>query len=364
MRRRNPPQPGRKLGMPLTAWPQTDQHAWRAAFEPADPFDDRVDHSHLRQPTRDKHIATYARWLRWLQDHHPDAMALPAAQRTTEDAVIAYLTALNEEISPKAVADYAAGLRSALKIIDPATDWEWLKPFIGRLQRRAQDAPKVRRPFVPIGELYAYGIELMRMAEADPDLMPIDAAVLFRDGLSIAFLAARPLRMLNMMNLEIGPNLRKTHDGFAVDVPHTKTHVALAFPLPETLVPFMTSYLARHRPFLAAGPYGVDAGYPEHAKFLWLAVSGAQFPRDSFADMITHRVQERFQLRLTPHDFRRCAATSIAEYAPEEYHIIRAILGHSTSATADKYYIKAKGIDASRKVQGAIIKRRNALKDR
>jgi integrase len=71
--------------------------------------------------------------------------------------------------------------------------------------------------------------------------------------------------------------------------------------------------------------------------------------------------RHRFQQRLTPHDFRRCAATTIAEYKPEEYHIIRAILGHSTGATADKHFVKAKATHAARAVQAAVIHRRKAL---
>src|SRR6185312_1279122 len=195
MRIRHAPQPGRGLGMPIEAWPAADQQAWHAAFVPRDPFDDRADVSQMREATRTKIAVAYARWLCWLQDHHPDSLALPAAQRVTEAAVIAYLTALMAEISARGAAHYAACLRSALTIVAPDADWSWLMPIVGRLHRRAQAAPKARRPFVPTTELFVYGVDLMRAAEAAPDANPIDRAVAFRDGLMLAFLAARPLRL-------------------------------------------------------------------------------------------------------------------------------------------------------------------------
>ena len=64
-------------------------------------------------------------------------------------------------------------------------------------------------------------------------------------------------------------------------------------------------------------------------------------PIASFEDMIS-RTPCSAQQRLTPHDFRHCVATSIAQFDPEQIDIIRIILGHTTMATADKHYIHAK----------------------
>lgn len=363
MRKRNPAQPGRRLGMPVESWPPGDQTAWRAAFKAKSPFGAQAKGAKLRHPTRAAIATCYARWLLWLQVRHPEAFFLPIKERTSEERVTNYLNDLSEEITARALTNYAARLSSALKLIAPEHDWAWFDPIIRRLERLAKSARSSRWPFIPTNQLSAYGLELMKAADNDHDLSDDRRAEQFRDGLMIAFLAARPLRRKNMIELEIGAHLKEIGDGFNVTLPPEimKNHTALEFPLPDALVPFMQRYLTLYRPVLSVGPGGVAAGHPEHATSLWLARSGRRFPSDSFADMITARIQSRFGQRLTPHDFRRCAATTIAQNNPEEYLIIRVILGHSTIAMAEKYYIHAKGIEAAHLFQAMLTDKRKTL---
>lgn len=345
--------------MPIEAWPVTDRTAWHAAVKPKDPFDKRPDSSSLRPATRDKLATSYARWLCWLRDHRPDRLERPAEERLTEEAILAYLTALRGETSRRTgqplawrtVANYAASLQTVLRVIAPAADWTWLTPIIRRVQRLAEATPDTRRPFIHTRDLFAYGLGLMAEAIADPARPDVQRAEQVRDGVMIAFLAARPLRLKNMTALEIGRHLTALPDGFTVSLTaaETKGHNPIEFALPEALIQPMTLYLTQYRPLLAAGPYGVAAGYPEHAPFVWLARSGAMFPPDSFAAMISQRTTDRFRLTLTPHDFRRCAATTIAENNPADYRIIRIILGHTTIKMAEKHYIKAKSNQAARR---------------
>ncbi len=93
----------------------------------------------------------------------------------------------------------------------------------------------------------------------------------------------------------------------------------------------------------------------DQPKSLWLARNGRRLPADTFADMIARRTSKHFGVRLTPHRFRHCAATAIAEDNLEEFHIIRIILGHATSATAQKHYIEARNRQAFRKAQDNMI---------
>jgi integrase len=77
--------------------------------------------------------------------------------------------------------------------------------------------------------------------------------------------------------------------------------------------------------------------------------------------MITSRTLARFAVRLSPHEFRHCAATSIAEFNPKDFHIIRMILGHTGSAMAEQYYIRAKGLEAVRTYQKVVTRKRKEL---
>ena len=132
----------------------------------------------------------------------------------------------------------------------------------------------------------------------------------------------------------------------------------LKFPLPANLSPYMARYLADHRPVLAAGPYGAAAGHPEQERYLWLARSGAQLPPDTFEHVLALRTAEQFDVRLTPYDFRHCAATTIDKNAPEDFHIIRIILGHTKTAIAEEHYVHAKRNESARLLQSTVSKMR------
>ncbi len=368
MRTINPTTPGARLGMPFNAWPQSDQLDWAAAFAPPQLLDDRPNGFGLRPPTRTALETCYARWLVYLKATEPGALALPPAARATRERVPAYAQLLLQQLSVLSVYGYLVRLKRALELLAPDSDWSWMDPMLRKLNKRARLAGHTRpRPIVSPKNLFAYGIKLMKQAEAAAPPVDVRADVargddqvlraeLYRDGLAIALLAARPLRLKNMLGLEIGTNFLPTGTGYAVDLnaEETKTHAPLAFPVPVKLVSSIRRYLDTHRPVLA-GPHGVAAGDMEQANMLWLARSGRCLPADSFADMIARRTNKHFGVRLTPHRFRHCAATSIAEHNPEDFHIIRVILGHTTGATAQKHYIEARNRQAFRLAQDNII---------
>jgi integrase len=363
MRVIHPTKAGQRLGMPVAAWPEHDQAAWQAAFQPTRLLRGRPHGGKLRPPTRTALENAYARGLLWVKTHFPDELALPLGARATEDRVISYLETVAEEVAPITAVSYAERLKRALGLLAFEDDWFWFDPLIRELRQQVKAAPSARRPFVPTDQLFAFGVEIMRAAEADATLSDVAQAETHRDGLMIAFLAARPLRLKNMTQLAKGTQLTATKDGYDIALAggDMKAKAPLEFALPQELVAPMTRYLAHYRKVLSAGPHGAAAGYPDQEKFVWLARSGAMFPQDTFATMIAERMRERFGIEFRPHDFRRCAATTIAETNPEDYHIIRIILGHSTMATAERHYIHAKGREAVRRYQAVVDKTRKTL---
>ena len=83
--------------------------------------------------------------------------------------------------------------------------------------------------------------------------------------------------------------------------------------------------------------------------------------------MLDHHVSKRIVkvterilgTKISPHLFRHCAATSIAELSPEFARIIRPLLAHATIMTSERYYNRASVLEASRR-HGATIQQ---LKD-
>ena len=57
---------------------------------------------------------------------------------------------------------------------------------------------------------------------------------------------------------------------------------------------------------------------------------------------------------ISPHLFRHCAATSIAETSPEMTRIIRPLLAHTRNTTGERYYNRASVLQASRRHSDAI----------
>ncbi len=364
MRTRHPANPGAALGMSLAAWPAADRAAWETAFRPVSGSRFRGSGgTKLRQPTIDSLVGGYARWLAWLRDHEPATLADPAESRAVQARVVAYLEGICREITPRTLFSYGCRLKRALTLICPGADWRWFDPLLQELQEEARAARSPRRSFVPSNQLFDHGLELMQEAEDSPGMEARARAELFRDGLMFAFLAVRPLRLKNMTQLELGTQLAASADGYNVTIPpeRGKTWRTLEFPVPAALVPAMRRYLEHHRPALETGPMNGVRAYDAPDAPVWLARSGAQFPADTFAAMITRRTQGRFGVRLSPHEFRHCAATSIAEFNPEDFHIIRVILGHAGSEMAEQYYIRAKGMEAARTYQKVVARKRKEL---
>jgi integrase len=354
-------QPGSRLGMEVAHWPATDRVAWEAAFAPASPFDLRPTGYRLAPSTRSAITTCYARWIVWVKETDSEALDLPAAERTTQERVLAHLHALADEVAPLTLVGYACRLQRALELIAPETDWEWMGPIILRIQKRARQQPSVRHPFVPSAELYGFGLALMREAEADYEMDALPRAETFRDGLAVALLAARPLRRANFIGLNLAEHVTRTSEGWNVSIPADQTKVRsgpdLEFALPAGLNEPMERYLADHRLTLA----GADLGLNARQDALWLSRSGAPWPSDTFADIVTRRTSKRFGIRLTPHEFRHCAATSIAEWLPAEARIVRIILGHTNGATAEGHYIHASGRSAAERYQKVVLTGRRAV---
>jgi len=87
---------------------------------------------------------------------------------------------------------------------------------------------------------------------------------------------------------------------------------------------------------------------------LWISEVGGELGAEAVHDQIK-KVTLRFVGKpVSPHLFRHCAATSIAEAAPELAHIIQYVLGHTTSVTSDHHYKRVTSLEASRRLTAAI----------
>jgi integrase/recombinase XerD len=243
-------------------------------------------------------------------------------------------------------------LHAMAKVLDGGRDWLWMRRIEARVHAGHVPARSKRDRLVGSADLLELGVRLMDGASA----LTTDRlrAMQFRDGLIIAFLAARPLRLRNLAGLELERTLVARGDGWWIDIPgdETKTGQPIDVPWPEALNLALTTYLALYRPILCrlrnrwTRPVG---------NALWVSTHGSPMGYFALADTIEKRTATAFGRSVNPNLFRDCAATSIAIEDPAHVRVASQILGHSSVITTERYYNQAQAIEAARQYQGFLI---------
>ena len=333
-------------------WPAADQQAWAAALRPALRMRDRPGALvHLRPPSRSLIEKAYGRWLTWLSA--PVATEGSATSAATPDTVVAFARHLLERNAPLTVLQRLKHLKEALRALAPGQDWGFVADVEAQIRAVAGPIRDKRSKLKSAWEVFELGCALMETA---PDAgTPLDQAGQFRDGLVIALLAARPLRMRTLSLLEVGRHLVRQSDGWwlAIGLCEHKGKGRLEFPVPEELEQAIEHYLAEHRPVL------LDQGSPTSiTDRLWISTEGRAMKENAIGVRINAATKKAFGHPLNPHMFRDIAATSVAIEDPVHVGVVTRLLGHSSPATAERYYNLAGTIEASRSWQEEIARLR------
>jgi len=336
----------------FSKWPQPERERWERLFGKENWFEQHPATS-WSEGTRLNACAGYCRWLGflsgrgWLTDIEP-------ALRVSRERIEAYVQELKASVTTCTIWNYLRGLHRALRVLAPESDFSWLAKLASWFEDQIRPNPKKRARMRDIAEIYQLGLDLMDHPTRTGRNGPILEAVDFRDGLMVAMLAARPVRMRNYSAIVIGRNL-VCFDGsrwyllFTND--ETKTHRALEFQLPDDLTGYVERYLAEFRPrFPGAGTH----------EYFWASREGGPLSKGAIGRAIGRRTKDVFGTSINPHLFRDCAATSLALYDPEHVYIGATLLGHSSLDATQKYYNQATSLQAAEEVQRALLARRAA----
>ena len=171
-----------------------------------------------------------------------------------------------------------------------------------RLRAKPRDR---RNDVVEIKELFELGRQLMDRADQADTSTTFARALLYRDGLIIALLAADPLRSANITALEIGRTLIKDGTTWSLNIPAEETkpgrlHLAV---LPDWSVPCIDRYVHHYRPMFRNA---------QSTSRLWLSRIGRPLDGSSLYKVVCKRTREAFGKQINPHLFRSCLATSTA----------------------------------------------------
>ena len=351
-----------KLDLPILRvphWPAQDRAAWQAAATSVGWFDDG---GRLARYSRNRirvFESAYGRWLGFLVSYDPDIMLESGLDHLGRDRVGAYYERLHAVLAPCTVRAYLTDLLTVVRAMAPDQSFEALHNAVRHIWRIAEPVTDKYGRLVPARDLYTLGCELMQDAPARSTLLK--QAGLYRDGLMIAMLIARPVRLGNFASIEIGLHIKKLNHDYWLVFPaaEVKNRRPLEYRLPPALCQPIECYLDQYRPHLLSRRGRHWRGHPGNT--LWISDHGAPLKRAQIRERINRHTRGRFGFPVNPHRFRDCAATSIAIEAPEHVGIILPVLGHARATTGERYYNQARSLHAARRFQAVIDGFRNEL---
>jgi integrase/recombinase XerD len=348
--------------VPPADWPEDLQEVWTAACRPGSLLRQRGPAATWSEPTKvhvTGGIGNFLFWSRRTEHAKPD---VAFADLVTPERVMAYAAARRVEIRDISIRSRLVGLTRGLAVLFPERDWSWIRHIItsipdGRAASRQRKQPRIRHSL----ELFDLGLRLTLQAESETDRRPIERAVLFRDGLIIAFLALRPIRRKNAAALVIGVHVVKAAAGWRVFLPaaEVKNRVEYDTDIPAEIGALLDRYLAAYRPILLAA-HGQPNEPPR--PYLWISWAGKPLSPDAIAQQVCARTTKAFGTSVPPHFFRDCAMTTWAIDLPTKVRGGIHVLGNRSFAIAQSAYNMAGSSVAAAKLQGALANVRRASK--
>ena len=336
-------------GLPFRFWPESDRALWDTLTQSGDLFDMSGPLSGMRPASLEKLRTGYGFFLGFVQTTMPDLLSRPPRDRVTEPVLRAWLASL-EGLAPVTVAGYFSALTTIMTTAYADTDWSSLKRARARLHRRAKRAGGSRsKTHLPsAGEVVAFGRDLLRGSEDMADARK--SAEAFRDGLMILVFIHHPMRIRNFAALDLGRTLIHHRDGFEMvfSADETKQKRWVSWRVAEAIAPPLRHYLDVVRPT-----------FPGHDRpALWLRHSHGPWTVPGLRRHLARLCATRFEGRITPHNFRDIAATSVALSETVDARVIRPLMTHSSPLTAERHYNQADQLSSARTFHAILEKMR------
>jgi integrase/recombinase XerD len=339
--------------LPIEAWPAIDRKTWETALQPKGLFDAGHDYSHLREASRKRYFGIYARWLRFLSVHFPALLFKRPASRVTKVTVKCWLDTM-QDLSSLSRWSELGGLVRVLAIIEPETDFDWLRRLVRRLDAVAEPLTPAALKARDSEWLLERGLTYMDAVDLDLEHRALMGSSAYRDGLMVAFLALHPLRRRSLAALTLTQHVQVREDSISISLraEDLKYGDGLTFNLARRLAPYFRTYLNLHRPRLLQG---------NPCDSLWISYEGRGMTEKSVGDRFWKATERILGERISMHAFRHSAASTWAERTPETAMLIAALLGHTTLRTAERHYIGGNRKIAAVRFNSILDARRAAL---
>lgn len=334
-----PTQAYHPLALKQEHWPEADRVAWDALFVAGDIFDGSGPCARWSEGSRSMRARSYGYWLGFLARSGRLETRRDVTERATPSTIMAFVEGERARCSVKTTSMRLLDLYVLLRSMNQDRDWTWLARIVRRLQAQCSHGELKPQAGVTASCISRWAFNQMQAAEDREDVSDKQRALLFRDGLMLGLLIARPLRARTFIAIEIDRHLIQQTDGFVLrfapeDMKDRKAH---DMPVPIDLSEPMRRYLSHYRPLLLQGAV---------TSRLWVSVRGGALSIRGFSTHLADVTLREFGEALRPHAFRHIVATTIALTDPEHVNITASILGHSTLEMSQKHYNRARRVEA------------------
>jgi hypothetical protein len=339
-------------------WPVLDQSLWSTALLRGDFLDADGMAATWAPATKIQVQKGYGKWIHFLTlcGALPAEAALAPDLRVSELRLRAYLTLLeSQNLASFSIASRISDLREALRVMVPAADLGLLGKLCKTLQGRATPTrakhTRIRAPF----EVLSACLSHMRATIGSNPNHPLQEAGKFRDGLALAFLALRPIRLKNLASIEIGQHMIWSDQRWTCHFPasETKERRDLRFYLPEdeAFTWALSLYLTKYRPLLLQDP----AQSLRPSGPLWVSLRKTRQSGQSIYWNTCRLSEAILGVRINPHLNRDCAASALSSDAPDYILAAARILGHSSLTTTIGHYEQSSMLAAGSRLTEFIL---------
>jgi integrase/recombinase XerD len=338
-----------KLQLAFANWPDEDRRRWDQAFRPGDLFDENNRGAHLSPATRNGLRVSYAQYLHFVAENHPELSLKPPELRIDRTKLAEYVGLLRQTNRDVSIVTILRHLRLALRLMCPKEDWSWLLTVIKRIAASAPRSAK-RYGLVSSDQLYMLGLELMDKAVALSDgqrKVSKTFAFQYRDGLLIALLAATGMRRRTVTALRIGKHLVKDGELWTLEIPaeDMKGKRPLEPYLSRELSARMELYLQRFR--------GRLPGAALH-NGLWSSNKAGPMTGNAIYDAVYKRTKEAFGFGVNLHRFRHASGTLWSIEDPANVRGVKDFLGHTSFEMTEGHYLMSQSRIAGRNLEAAV----------
>jgi integrase len=197
------------------------------------------------------------------------------------------------------------------------------------------------------------GLPAKLMDLASQQRRPYAAALMAQTAVAIEILEVHPIRMRNLISLDIEKHLKSPKRNgsvrhIVIEGDETKNYEPDEFLLPPATTALIDLYIRKYRLILVNGQNSA----------LFPGAHGGTKHANTLADQIKRAVLTYTGLSWNPHLFRHFAAKLILEHKPGAYDLARRVLGHRSSETTISFYSGTEVAAAARHYDQVILKLR------